>query len=645
MKRLIKWIIILFILLVAVLIAAPFFIPLDSVKKLASDKVREMTGRELVIGGDIKASMWPDIGVKLGQVTLSNPEGYSDKYMAEIGELTAEVALMPLLHGEVQIKQFTINKPTIHLEVNKNNVGNWEFGKKEKPTTPTENTTAPTAKKPAGEIPVLGKIKITGGDFTYRDAHSGKIYNAGDVNLDVNMPSLESPLDINAKLNLNKEQVNIVLNAKEPWKLSQEKGDSPIKADIKIGSLLTLKFDGKGNTRSANGNMDLDIPSLIALSSWSGKKMEWKGDTKLALNIQGAANCTTSQCALGKAKITFDDAILQGDIKSNFADATPSIEGKLASDKINLNHYMPKPDKQASIQLINNAQAADAPGWDTKPIDFSGLKAANVNLTMDVKEMLYQATTLSKIQMSLKLANGALALDIPHVELYSGSAKLAATANASGAISANFDANNIQVEPLLKDFAGSDRLTGTANLSSSITARGTSQRDIVASLNGKGEIKVSDGMIRGVNIAQVVSSAKAMVTGVDTSSEKTQFSELGGTYAITQGIVKNDDLVMKAPLLRLKGAGTVDLPNRYVKYLLTPTVVATLQGQGGKNKTGLDIPVMVEGNFEKLKFTPDLASVANDALKNPEKIKDTVKTLKESVKKPDDLKNLLKGFR
>ncbi len=539
----------------------------------------------------------------------------------------------------------TINKPTIHLEVNKNKVGNWEFAKKEKPASIVENNNAPAPKKGGGEIPALGKIKITDGDFTYKDANSGKAYNAGNVNLDVNMQSGESPVDIIAKLMINKEQVSVSLNAKDPWKLTQEKGDSPIKAEVKVGSLLAFKFDGKGNTQGASGSLDLNIPSLVTLSSWSGKKMEWNGDTNLALGIQGAANCTTSQCTLGKAKITFDDAVLQGDLKANFAGTIPAIEGKLTSDKVNLNHYMAKTDKQASMQLISSAHAANAPGWDTKPIDFSGLKAANVNLALDVKEMLYQATTLSKIQLSIKLVNGALNLEIPHVELYSGSAKITASANTSGTISASLDASNIQIEPLLKDFANNDRLTGITNLSTSITGHGTSQREIVASLNGKGDIKISDGTIRGINIAQVISNAKSMVIGVDTSSEKTQFSELGGTYIITQGIVKNDDLVMKAPLLRLKGAGTVDLPNRYVKYLLTPTVVATLQGQGGKDKTGLDIPVMVEGNFEKLKFTPDLASVANDALKNPEKIKDTVKSIKESVKKPDELKNLLKGFR
>lgn len=643
MKRLIKWIAVLFILLVAVLVAAPFFIPLDTVKKIASEKVKEITGRDLVIAGDIKASMWPDIGVTLKQVTLSNPEGYSDKYMAEIGELTAEVALMPLLHGDVQIKQFVINKPVIHLEVNKKNVGNWQFAQKPESNDVAANPEAP--KKPAGAVPTLGKIKINDGDFTYRDVNTGKLYNAGNVNLDIKMPSPESALDVLAKLTLNKEAVDISLHVEQPVKFLNEKGgDSPVKTSVKIGSLISLAFEGKGSAQGASGNVDLNSGSLLALSAWAGKKMDWKGDTKLSLATKGALSCTTSQCSFTKANISLDDAVLTGDVKINFAGAVPAIDAKLASDKIDLNHYLPKPEKQVWIELISNAQAA-ATGWDTKPIDFSGLKAANANISLDIKEMLYQAATLSKIALNIKLANGALALDIPHVELYNGNAKIAATANTSGAISASLDVNNVQIEPLLKDFAQFDRLTGTANFNTSISGHGNSQSAIISSLNGKGEIKVNDGTIRGVNIAQVVSSAKAMVTGVDTSSEKTQFSELGGTYIITSGIVKNDDLVMKAPLLRLKGAGTVDLPNRYVKYLLTPTVVATLQGQGGKDKTGLDIPVMVEGNFEKLKFTPDLASVANDALKNPEKIKDTVKSIKESVKKPEDIKNLLKGFR
>lgn len=644
MKRLIKWIFILVLLLIISLVAAPFFIPLDGVKKIASEQVKKITGRDLIIAGDIKASMWPNIGVTLQQVTLSNGEGYSDKNMAEIGDVTVEVALLPLLNKEIQVKQFIINKPTIHLEVNKKGLPNWQFtAQKEEKLENKETVPTPSAKESEAPLPSLGKIVINDGNFTYNDQRSGKNYSAANASLDINMPSPNSPLDVLAKLTFNKEQIKLSLHAEQPFKLA-EGGDSKVKLDLKISSLISLVFDGKANMHGANGVIDLNIGSLVALSELTGKKLDWKGDTQLAFSGQGALNCSTSECNLNKAKITLDDSVFNGDMKINFTSAVPSIEAKLATDKFNLNHYIPKTEKQASLSLISDAHA-ETGGWDTKPIDLSGLKAVNAKVSLEIASLLYQATTLSKMSLNLQLAGGGLALNIPNVELYGGTAKISATANSSNAISANLAINNIQVEPMLKDFAKFDRLTGTANVSTSITGRGASQSDIISSLAGKGDIKVSDGTIRGVNIAQIVSSAKAMVTGVDTSAEKTNFSELGGTFTITQGIVKNDDLMMKAPLLRLKGAGTVDLPNRYVNYRLTPSVVATMQGQGGKDKTGLDIPVMVEGNFEKLKFTPDLAGVAEDALKNPEKIKDTVKTIKDAVKKPEDIKNLLKGFR
>ncbi|MEK6745698.1 MAG: AsmA family protein [Pseudomonadota bacterium] len=643
MKRFIKWIFILALLLVTALVAAPFFIPLDNVKKIASEKIKEMTGRDLIIAGDIKASMWPNIGVTLKQVSLSNPEGYSSKNMAEIGDITIAVALMPLLQKEVQVKEFIINKPIIHLEINKQGVANWEFQSQK--TEKTESADAPVAsstKDTNAPLPSLGKIVINDGNFTYSDLQTGKKYNVSDASLDIGMPSPNSPLDVAAKLVFNKEQIKLALHAEQPFKLA-EGGDSKIKTDIKIGSLISLVFDGKASMSGASGSIDLNSSSLVALSGLTGKKMDWKGDTALAFSQQGSIVCSTSECSLSKAKITLDDAVLNGDMKINFAGGVPSIEAKLASDKINLNHYLPKDEKQASLSLISEAHAAPQ-GWDTKPINLSGLKAVNAKISLEVASLLYQATTLSKLSLNLQLQNGALAVNIPHVGFYGGTAKVSATANASNAISANLDINNVQIEPLLKDFAEFDRLTGTANLTTSITGHGASQRDIVSSLNGKGNIKVNDGEIRGVNIAQLVSNAKAMVTGADTSGDKTKFSELSGSYTIAQGIVKNDDLAMKAPLLRLKGTGTVDLPNRYVNYRLIPSVVATLQGQGGKDKAGLDIPVIVEGNFEKLKFTPDLASIAEDALKDPEKIKDTVKTIKESIKK-DNVKDLLKGFR
>ena len=83
---------------------------------------------------------------------------------------------------------------------------------------------------------------------------------------------------------------------------------------------------------------------------------------------------------------------------------------------------------------------------------------------------------------------------------------------------------------------------------------------------------------------------------------------------IRNGIVTNNDLALKSPLLRVTGAGTVDQPRRTVTYRLDPKLAATLQGQGGAgNVGGLDVPVIVEGRWDALSFRPDLEALAKGA--------------------------------
>src|SRR5690606_11111878 len=103
----------------------------------------------------------------------------------------------------------------------------------------------------------------------------------------------------------------------------------------------------------------------------------------------------------------------------------------------------------------------------------------------------------------------------------------------------------------------------------------------------------------------------------------------------------------------LSGEGTVNLPQYSVNYRVTPMVVASLKGQGGKDKQGLEVPVIVSGPLDNPRYTPDLAGMAKKALENPEAIKNTVSSFKEQIKEgktdlkdvKDNLKVLLKGFK
>ncbi len=77
----------------------------------------------------------------------------------------------------------------------------------------------------------------------------------------------------------------------------------------------------------------------------------------------------------------------------------------------------------------------------------------------------------------------------------------------------------------------------------------------------------------------------------------TPFSHLTGTWTMTNGLMKNSDLVLDTPNLKAAGAGTVDLPTRNVDYKVTPQVA------------GLSVPVLIKGPWDNLSYVPDLAGI------------------------------------
>jgi AsmA protein len=246
-----------------------------------------------------------------------------------------------------------------------------------------------------------------------------------------------------------------------------------------------------------------------------------------------------------------------------------------------------------------------------------------------------------------------LVADLKELNLYDGTGKGRITLDGRRkvpAVKSAFTMEGVSAEPLLTDAADFDRLSGTGRLEISVSTRGESERAMVQASNGTGAVKFVDGAIKGVNLAAMVRNVKAAFTpGGAGDTQKTDFAELSGTFRIEKGILRNNDLKLLNPLIRLAGAGTSDLPKRRVKYRVEPKVVASLKGQGGEGEAkGIMVPVIVKGPWHDLKYRPDLASLVGDAAKDPAKAlegaKETLKGVKEGLGVKDPKKALKKLF-
>ena len=98
---------------------------------------------------------------------------------------------------------------------------------------------------------------------------------------------------------------------------------------------------------------------------------------------------------------------------------------------------------------------------------------------------------------------------------------------------------------------------------------------------------------------------RSLSTGIlagwqESAEEKTDFAALGASFKIAKGQAQTADLHLTGPLVRMTGAGVVDLPSQTLKFRVDPQVVASLEGQGGKaDLAGLGVPIIIAGPWSE----------------------------------------------
>ncbi|MFT5180484.1 MAG: AsmA protein, partial [Alphaproteobacteria bacterium] len=577
MKKILIGILALVVLVVAAAVIVPFFIPLDAVKEQITTRAEEATGRKLTIAGDFDLSILPRVRIKAGNVTFANAPGAKQANMLELAELEVGVSLFPLISGQVEVSSFVLIDPVINLEVDAKGRPNWQFEDKESSKGSDEKS-----KKSGGgdsgdskglrEIS-LGDVRLVNGTVRFSDAQVGTSQEIQSINAQINLPSLDQALSADGSLAWNGETIDLSLKVDQPRAL-MEGASTGVETSIK-SSPVTLDYKGtvtNAKPAAVTGDISLNVPSIRKLAAWAGKPIEAAGGGLGPLSIKGTLDMAGKSIAFRGAKISIDNMNATGDFEVDTSASVPSIVASLEVDKLDLNTYLPPESDKPAAPSSGGGAAAPATGgasagpsdWSDDPIDFSALKLVNADLSFVTGGIFVKEIKVGRTALKTVLLGGKLALDLNEMALYDGQGTGRITVDAGrNTITQKLDLKGVQAAPLLTDAAGFDRVEGTANIVTDVTTRGASQRQLVSALNGKGSIQFLDGAVRGINLAAMLRNvSSAFLDSSAKETQKTDFAELAGTYTITNGIVKNDDLFLKSPLLRIDGKGTSDIPKR-----------------------------------------------------------------------------------
>jgi AsmA protein len=329
--------------------------------------------------------------------------------------------------------------------------------------------------------------------------------------------------------------------------------------------------------------------------------------------------------------------------------AVPYLKGKITSKSLIFNAHKKNLGG-------NESGASGSSGWSTEPIDFSVLKSANAQLSIQIDSLTFGKTTIAPFATDVVLKNGLLNFKAKDINVYGGTVSI--LGNLAGSATdamvsvtksgpyadLTLSLAGVKAEPLLSDWMNNDSLEGTLNGNLRVMTVGNSQREMISTLSGDGAFKVTDGAIKGKNLAAAIRSLKSLGgKSEETDAKQTDFSELTGTFKIAQGVIRNNDLYMKSPLIRLKGVGEIVLPPMEINYVLKPEVVATLKGQGGRDDhAGLTVPILVKGPIKNPNISLDMKSAITDNL-TPDKIEKTIENVKD-LKKVDK-KQAIEGLK
>ena len=560
-----------------------------------------------------------DISIKTGRLTNGKPTEASADFIlkGDTPQVDARIHLTTGLIFDTEAKRFAVKN--LDLEITGEAAG-------------LINITA--GLKGDAELDQTADTLLMGNLLMVVAATKG----SNDINIKLTAPRLQwlegkiatDAINLEAKIRQNEENKGeMVLLASIPSVSGDSQSFKASKVTVELsGKQPDGKYQGQ-ITSALNGNFDdkqFALPSIKGTLTGNNAKMpggsmqvDLAGSAQLDLQNQNATLTLTSH--LDESTIKLRSGVTQF--------ARPHIALNLDIDKLDADRYLP-------------TQKAKDPSPLDKPLNFSILKTLNADGDIRIGSLKMYNITVRNLHLIFKSSGGKMDINPLSADLYQGKTTGAISLYAEGQkIAARQNFSGVSIGPLVKDALNKDILEGKGSVTIDIRAEGPTVQAMKKSLQGKASLALRDGAVKGFNIPAKLREAKAALgklteERVQSASmqEKTNFSDLSASFDINHGVAHNKDLVAKSPLLRVSGNGDIDIGAEQINYLARATVLASLEGQGGKellSLKGVTVPVRISGPWAATKVSLDFNALIG------EKVKKEIKTrvtdpLKEGIK-------------
>ena len=518
--------------------------------------IEAATGYQVTKMDHVGLGLWPGLRLSADGIALDKADDPTGLNRLTAERIEADVPLSALWSGRADVSAVVVTRPVLYQPLLRRRLP-------EKPAQASAGT------KPAGTGGRIDRVRIVGGEVAFARQRGHVDNRFGGIDAEAIMH--DGRLTVNGSA-----EHGITFEFRSTDRPAQSQ-TIPLDFVMRIPDLSDSPLKGRTDLEASGRILSLHaVAATLGDSSFSGKAevdLASKPLVTLELNVErlhlpvstvpadpNPAPQAWSSAAFNSDLLNYVDADLKlavGEVKAGtMGFSSVAARARLENGVMKMNLADGKPQAaQTSVP------AGRSPGQEKT----AGQGQVNANITLDVSG---EKPGIS-IQSTLR--------DIPAL-------------------------------PLLEAVAGFDRIEGRLQASIAVDSQGNSEQAVMSNLQGVVSLDFRDGAVRGINIAQMIRSLTSSPQDWQQSSvQKTDLSQLSASFSIDKGRAVTSDLKLVSPMVRVTGAGTVDLGAKEMALRVEPTLVMTLQGQGRGSEPGaFGVPLMISGPWSNLHIHPDV---------------------------------------
>ncbi len=681
MSRLSKIIVWLIAGVVAVfaMAAIAFFLFFDAndFREDIAKAVKEATGRDLVIEGEVDLQLFPWLAVELGHTRLGNAPGFGDEPFAELDRAQLSVRLLPLLlRQEVAIGTAEVDGLIVNIEVNRNGLRNWSDLIESDSGSVTESGSE-TDPEPGGAFEISG-LEIRNATISYAHAQKGDKYDLTEVNLslgrivadggaipvrgglryDVQPAALSGELELETTVSFDRDAGLIsfgssalrgVVNgiAASPTELEFETAGIDVDTVGKTTAvqpvhISVLNIDVSAELQPFSYADEIQPNGSIRIDEFSPRELmalldvvppeTADPDALSVVAIEANADFRETHVSLSDVNFKLDDTTFSGGMTVPFeSDGRFLID--LSADAIDMNRYM-----------APSEESEGAGEGDSAPVEIPAelIKALNVRGDLSVMSVLVGDFQLDNVVLGLNSADGRLRINPITSKLFGGSYSGDVRLDVSGSapvLSMNESLQNVDLASLGRAMVEEENITGSMSGKFKLQGRGHDTDEIQKTLSGNLSFELKDGTYEGTDIWYELRRARALLKSEAEPEPvlpaRTNFSSVTATGVVKDGVMRNDDLVADLSFMQLAGRGNVDIAAGTVNYDLrakvydTPEALEQATQEEINDFKKAEIPLKVTGSLASPKVRPDVEALLRQQVEDEikDKLEDKLKDL------------------